>query len=156
MTERRLGPPLTDAERAALLASAMSLLGVPWKHMGRQGMGYGTQTGLDCLGAVKRVLFDIGRQTEDRASYNRTAPPADLLATLDAWMGARVTGPAVGPWHVVHVPFGRNYQHVGLTLPRGDDVYLWHCYNGDYPAGRVMWHRLDDAWRKRIHAGWAL
>ena len=153
---RRLGPPLTAAERQALFDSAMSLLGVPWKHMGRQGMGYGTQTGLDCLGAVKRVLFDIGRETEDRKTYQRTAPPADLLATLDAWMGVRVPGRDVGPWHVVHVPFGRNVQHVGITLPHGDDVYLWHSYEGDHPHGRVMWHVLNDAWRKRIHAGWAL
>lgn len=154
MTERLLGPPLSDAERQALFASAMQLLGTPWKHMGRAGMGYGTQTGLDCLGAVKRVLFDAGRKTEDRKAYRREGPPDDLLATLDRWMGARV--PTLATWQVVHVPFGRNYQHVGVTLPCGDDVYLWHCYNGDYPAGRVMWHTINDAWRKRINARWAL
>ena len=81
---------------------------------------------------------------------------ARLLATLDAWLGDRVASRDVGPFHVVHVPFGRNYQHVGITLPRGDEMYLWHCYDGDAPLGRVMWHVVDDAWRKRIHAGWAL
>lgn len=150
---RKLGPPLTEAEKAALFAACMDMLGTPWKHMGRKGCGYGRQTGLDCLGAVKAALLAAGRPTEDRKQYDRTSDGSDLLATLDAWMGPRV---AVAPWQVVHLPWGKAVQHVGLLLPHDGDIYLWHSYNGDYPAGRVMWHRLDDAWRRRINAGWAL
>lgn len=153
---RLLGPPLTDAEQQALFDSAMALLGTPWKHKGRMGFPYGRQTGLDCLGAVKRVLLDAGRPTEDRERYPRTSDGSDLLATLDAWLGQRVPAAAVGPFHVVHIPFGQSRQHVGVTLPRDGDTYLWHSYNESDRTGSVMWHRLDAQWRDRINAGWAL
>lgn len=153
---RLLGPPLDDAERAAVFASAMALLGTPWRHMGRLGCGYGHQTGLDCVGGLIRLMRDAGRPVGDIDVYARTSDGRVLLGELDAWLGDRLPPAAVAPWQVVHIPMGRSYQHVGLTLPHGEQTYLWHAYNGTFPAGRVMWHRLDEAWRKRITAGWAL
>lgn len=153
---RLLGPPLSDLEKQAVFSSAMTLLGTPWKHMGRMGFPYGRQTGLDCLGAVKRVLWDAGRPTEDRKVYDRSSDGSDLLATLDAWLGPRVAPADIGPFQVVHAPFGVSRQHVGLTLPHGGDTYLWHSYNESSQTGSVMWHRLDAQWRDRLNARWAL
>lgn len=153
---RLLGPPLSEQERAVVHASAMALLGTPWRHMGRQGCGYGHQTGLDCVGGLIRLMRDAGRAVGDIDVYNRTSDGSVLLAELDTWLGERLPPAALAPWQVVHLPLGRNYQHVGLTLPHDGQVYLWHAYNGTYPAGRVTWHRMDEAWRRRMTAGWAL
>lgn len=156
---RLIGPPLSDAERETVQATAMQLLGTPWRHMGRQGCGYGHQTGLDCAGALVRLVLAVGRPVGDIDLYDRTSDGTVLLANLDAHLGERLKPAALGPWQVVHTPFGRNYQHIGLTLPgpAGDDrLFLWHSYNGTFPAGRVMWHGIDDQWRRLIKAGWAL
>ena len=154
---RLIGPPLTEAERETLRATAMELLGTPWRHMGRAGCGYGHQTGLDCAGAVVRLVLALDRPVGDIDLYERTGDGRVLLANLDAHLGERLPPSQLGPWQVVHIPFGKNYQHIGVTLPGPDDaLYLWHSYNGPYPAGRVMWHRVDDQWRRLIRAEWTL
>lgn len=154
---RLIGPPLNDAEREIVRATAMDLLGTPWRHLGRQGCGYGHQTGLDCAGGLVRLVRAVKRPVGDIDLYARTSDGSVLLANLDAHLGPRVE--TLGPWQIVSMPIARDGQHIGLTLPApaGDDrLMLWHSYNGTFPAGRVMWHGIDDAWRKRIAARWAL
>jgi len=142
---RLIGGAFSADEKSLALAAARDCLGIPWRHMGRQGCGYGHQTGLDCVGGLIRLMRDAGRPVGDIDVYDRTADGSVLLGELDAWLGDRAD--ALEPWQVVHIPLGRNYQHVGLTLPHAGQVYLWHVSNGTYPAGRVMWHRMDEAWQ---------
>lgn len=154
---RIIGAPLNDAERETLRLEAMALLGTPWRHLGREGCGYGHQTGLDCAGALVRLMQAIERPVGDIDLYARTSDGSTLLANLDLHLGERVD--TLAPWQIVHMPFGRDGHHIGLTLPGPDGdnrLMIWHSYNGPFPAGRVMWHGIDDQWRKRIRARWAL
>lgn len=153
---RRLGAPLTPAELEAVYAEARTCLGVKWRHMGREGIPYGHNVGLDCVGLLIRVVRASGRDVGDIRVYARASDGEELLARMDEWLGERVPRAAVGAGCIMMMLIGGN-PHVGLVVAGPDGrPMLEHCYNGVAPAGRVMWHGLDDAWRAQIHAGWRL
>jgi cell wall-associated NlpC family hydrolase len=142
----RLVEPLNAAERAALVAHARSLVGVPFKHRGR------SRDGIDCVGLVQVCLQAVGRETQDDLTYPRIPVPG-LPALRDALI--RHFGEPVktlAPGDVVAMRWTGDLSHVAIV--------------GDYPYGglsvihalaldrRVVETRLADPWPRRIAGIW--
>lgn len=149
---RALGSPLDDAEKALVYAEARACIGIKWRHMGRAGLPYGHQTGLDCVGYLIRIVAACGRPVGDIDIYLTTGDGKQLRAEMDRQLGAQVNRTEIHAGCIVMLMLGRENPHVGILVGRSGILYLIHCYS---PYG-VVEHRLDDAWRKRIVAGWAL
>lgn len=137
---RTLGPPFTDAELAAFVATARSYIGVRWKHQGR------SRRGLDCGGLLIVSAFGAGRLTEDaKAGYGREPYRHSLEDVLRANLGDPVNDvPKVGDVVMFHV--GRAApNHVGIV---GDYVHgglsIIHAYA---ITGEVVESPLDASWR---------
>jgi hypothetical protein len=64
---REIGPPLSDAERAAFIAEARTYLGVRFGHQGR------SRHKLDCIGLCVVAMHAIGRPLWDSPAYGRTS-----------------------------------------------------------------------------------
>jgi cell wall-associated NlpC family hydrolase len=143
---RIIGEPFTAAERAAAITAARGCLGVPWRHMGRAGLPWGHQVGLDCIGLIGVAVHAAGREWRDQP-YG-TEPNGTLLPLMDEHLGER-TGPV--PCSVVAIRFAGQARHVALLT---DADTLIHCYDGG--PSRVVEHIFDETWRKRVVAGWAL
>jgi cell wall-associated NlpC family hydrolase len=137
----------------AVIAEARACLGIRWRHMGRAGLPYGHNVGLDCIGGLIRWVRAGGREVGDIRVYARQSDGERLKAEMDSWLGARVS--AYSPGSVVMMLLGGS-PHVGLVAARDDRLTLIHSYNGRAPAGRVMEHGFDAAWQGRVVAGWAL
>ena len=145
---RLIGRKFTAKERKAAIAEARACLGIPWRHMGRQGLPWGHDVGLDCIGLVMRAVVAAGRPVRDLAAYGRD-PDGTLLERMDAHLGPRVD--AYGPACVLVLKFGGAPRHVALLTEANT---LIHCYDGG--PRKVVEHTFDAQWRKRVVAGWQL
>lgn len=145
---RIIGGAFSDVEKSAALAEARACLGIEWRHMGRAGLPWGHDVGLDCVGLVMRAVVAAGRPVRDLPAYGRD-PDGTLAAHLDAHLGPRVN--AYGPCSVLLIAFNREPRHVALLSEANT---LIHCYDGGPRC--VVEHVFDAAWRKRVVAGWAL
>lgn len=145
---RIIGRKFTAKERAVAVAAARDCMGIAWRHMGRQGLPWGHDVGLDCIGLVMRAVVAAGRPVRDLAAYGRD-PDGTLLQRMDDHLGARVA--SYGPACVLAIRFGGQPRHVALLTEANT---LIHCYDGG--PRKVVEHVFDDAWRKRVVAGWQL
>lgn len=136
--------PMTKAERARFERELRACIGIPWRHMGRAGLPYGHQTGLDCVGLLIRAARAVGREVDEPATYTRE-PDGTLRARLVVHLGA----PSDSGAGVVLIRF-RKESHVGY-ITRAET--LIHAYNGG--ARCVVEHPLG-LWADRIVARWAL
>jgi cell wall-associated NlpC family hydrolase len=141
---RVLGEPLTPQERARLVAAARAQVGVRFRHMGRSGRG------VDCAGTIKVALLALGRGINDNngESYGRVPHNDTLRKMLVLNLGEPLPPEAMQIGDVPLMVFENEPHHVGLL---GDYPYgglsLIHAYQ---PWRRVVEHRLDEVWRKRI------
>lgn len=126
-----------------IITQARKYMGVRWQHQGR------TEHALDCAGLVVRVAKDLGLSSFDFIDYDRR-PFADTMRTLLAANCVEMTGWRPEPGMVALMRFGREPQHLGIIghYPQGG-VSLIHAYVFNR---KVVEHRLDDVWRKRIVA----
>lgn len=138
--------PLTAGERAAGLAAARAMVGVPFRHCGR------TRKGIDCLGLVRHYLVAAGRDVPDDRGYGRRPEPQSdrLRETLRGYFGDPVAD--LQPGDVVVMTWHEVPNHVAIV--------------GDYPLGglslihallqvqRVVEHRLAGEWPDRIVEGY--
>lgn len=135
-------------KRAEIVAVARTLLGVKYAHQGRVG-----HLALDCAGVPVYIAKHFGIPLTDYTRYGRLPVPAEMRSALDAHL-QRIQVAEMLPGDVVWMRFDAEPQHLGIL---GDYVHgglsLIHAYNG---AGlnRVVEHRLDDQWRRRIVAAW--
>ena len=143
---------MTAEENEAVITEARACIGIRWRHMGRAGLPYGHNVGLDCIGILIRAVRKV-RPVGDVTVYARQSDGTRLRGELDAWLGPRVS--AYRPGSVVMMLLGGS-PHVGLVAARDGRLTLIHSYNGRSPAGRVMEHGFDAAWQGRVVAGWAL
>jgi hypothetical protein len=118
--------------------------------MGRAGLPYGHQTGLDCVGFLIRIVSAAGRPVGDFDIYSKTSDGTVLMAEMDRQLGARTKDLRAGC--IVMLMLGRENPHVGLLTELDGRVTLIHCYS----SHGVVEHGFDDAWRKRVVAGWVL
>lgn len=141
--------------RSAVVAQARSWIGTPWAHQHHyKGVG------CDCGGLVRGVSIELGLLPADYADH---APDAlrgygrqndgQLICRLCDLFWHRIELDAARPGDIVvlrivkdpqHAAFLGDYLHGGLSMI--------HALVG---MG-VREHRIDESWRKRIIAAYAL
>jgi NlpC/P60 family putative phage cell wall peptidase len=127
-------------DRDRLVAVARQWLGTPFRHQGRQ-----PGRGLDCVGLVVCAARHCGLADYDVTDYPRL-PQGDALAGHLRAAGLVAVDPrAALPGDVLLMRFTREAQHVALVTDGG----ILHAHE---QVGRVVEHRLDESWRRRIVA----
>ena len=123
------------------VAAARSYLGTPWRHGGSD------RNGMDCAGLVLAVAADLGLR-RPRLVYS-PLPALDLFSLLPEFC-ERVTEPEVGG--IVRLTVAGRPQHLAIVAdhPHGG-LSLIHAY---MPLLRVVEHRLDARWQRRIVSAW--
>jgi NlpC/P60 family putative phage cell wall peptidase len=128
-----------------IVLSARSWLGTPFKHQGRV-----KQVGCDCIGLLVGVVGELGLKDErgmsltqyDQQNYARVPDGKLFKNTLDNVLSKSIEMQA---GNVLLMKFHREPQHVAIV--GADAKTIIHCYQA---AGKVVEHRLDELWRKRI------
>ncbi len=120
-----------------LIAAARECLDTPFAHQGRI-LG----RALDCAGVAVHAARRCGQDVNEPAAYGRLPNNAMLEWWLDQQSFLeRAALPAAGD--LLLMRFTGEPQH--LALYTGTTII--HAYEA---VGRVVEHRLDDKWRRRI------
>lgn len=122
--------------RIDVIKRARQALGTPFHHQGRQ-----PHVGLDCVGLVIWVGQTLGLTTFDLHNYPRL-PQGNRLQEVAVEAGF-LSVQQGEPGDIVCLRLGREPQHVAILTDRG---LIHACQN----VGRVIEHRLDAHWCKRI------
>lgn len=118
---------------SALIDAARAYLGVPFVHQGR------SRYGLDCVGLLVVAARDAGAHIEDRTDYPRD--PNGMLP-LELARQADVVEDCV-PGDLLLMRFAGEPGHIALYA--GETIIHSHA-----SIGRVVEHRLDAKWARRI------
>lgn len=127
--------------RDDILALARSALGTPWRHQGRQ-----PGIGLDCAGLVLWVAHELGLSDFEITDYPRL-PRGDRLIGLATAAGF-VPREVARPGDVLCMAMVEHPQHLAISTGRG---IVHACMQ----RGRVVEHRVDAGWRRRIRSVFA-
>lgn len=136
---------MTPAELC--VQGARELLGVPWRHKGRNPV-----RGIDCIGLIVFAVAAGGIQMRDRTNYGREPWKDGLRGDIEAHFGAPVTAQAWRPGSVALLNWtvgDEQPAHVGILGNGTADVSLIHCFNSNGIMQTVE-HDIDDRWRKLI------
>lgn len=138
MTQRAIGPLLSDAERMAFIAAAREQLGVRFKHQGRNPLGF------DCAGLVAFALAQIGRTIVDVPAYSREPQGGRLAQQLRLNLGDPVVKSDMRAGDVALMKFRGEPSHVGIIAdyPYGGFMLI-HAFAQER---KVTEHRIDAAW----------
>ena len=132
---------LTKQEQ--FVEAARKYIGVKYRHQGR------SPHGMDCVGLLVLAANDIGADTSgDVTNYSRL-PHGVLLPILDQLL---VKVPDDEEWKtgdVLVMKFLNEPTHVGIWT----GSTLIHTYS---TLEKVVEHRLDDKWRKRVVSAYRL
>lgn len=136
-------PPLSDAQRVALVERARSYVGVRWQHQGR------TEHGLDCAGLVVVALRDMGLTPFDATGYPRKPYRHMLEATVQRNFGLPLPATTTLRTGDVVVMKCDNEapNHVGVIGEHKGALTLIHAHA---PDKKVCEMRLEKVWRDRI------
>lgn len=126
--------------RAELIALARTWIGVPFLHQGR------TRLGVDCGGLLLAVGEEAGLALAPPEVYSLSPAPSVIEAALAANC-QKIPFTQVQPGDVLWLSFAGEPRHVGFAT----DIGLLHAWA---KPGRVVEHRLDAAWRRRIRSAW--
>jgi len=129
-------------------SSARELLGVRWKHQGRD-----PAVGVDCVGLGVYAAERNGYQVQDRSDYGQD-PDGTLEQELTRVFGAPVSrnGNDCLPSDIVMMEFAKGQpRHVGIVGSHPHGRTLIHACNHN---GRVVESIMDDRWFKRIVGVW--
>lgn len=133
---------------AEIVRLARATLGTPYQHQGRvDGLA------LDCAGVPVHVAKQLGLPLTRYTRYGRLPIPAEMRAALDEHL-QRVPTADMRPGDVAWIRFSDQPQHLAIVgdYPLGG-LSLIHADNGR-GLHRVVEHRMDDVWRRRIVAVW--
>lgn len=125
--------------------AARALIGVPWRHQGRD-----PAIGIDCVGLLV-LAFGLAPE-RDFTAYGRMPHDGMLERHLAAVFGAPVPNGVLDarPGDVAAMAYGRAIRHVGIV---GDyalgGLSLIHT---DSTLGHVTEHPLDGKWVARVRA----
>lgn len=150
---RAMGERFTDAEKAAFLAAARTLVAArtPFRHMGRD-----PAIGVDCAGAPQWCAIQIGRKPWDIPAYGTDPHSNDLRDAMVRNMGKPVwtrrrekaiPDSVLQPCRLALMKFDGEPKHVAIigNYPNGHS--LIHTYG---VIGHVTEHRLDSFWQSKI------
>jgi len=137
MSDSTVAPSDRSGElRGEIVAMARRALGTPYRHQGRQ-----PGRGLDCAGLVLSIGHELGLTAFEITNYPRL-PQGDRLVALAKRAGFSEVAEAV-PGDVYCLRLVAHPQHLAIATERG---IIHACQR----RGRVIEHRLDAAWRRRI------
>lgn len=120
-----------------VIAAARECLDTPFAHQGRI-----VGVALDCAGVAVHVFSRVGCAADEPAAYSRTPNNAMLEYWADRQpFLTRAQAPQAGD--ILLMRFTGEPQHVAVFT--GENII--HAYQS---IGRVVEHRLDDKWRRRI------
>lgn len=122
---------------------ARQYLGVPYRHQGRN-----PAIGIDCVGLLVLALEDDPAAQLDSRSYSSDPHDGLLEAHLFAAFGSPVEGEPE-PGDVVAMTWGGPVRHVAIV---GDSEFGPTLIHTARNIGRVVEHRIDARWRRRIAA----
>lgn len=118
---------------------ARSLIGVPWRHQGRNAA-----VGIDCAGLL---ILAFGVRGE-KPTYGRNPFQGQMEATLQLYLGQPLAeGAQVLPGDAVAMAYAGDIRHCGLIAGEPGALTLIHT---DSTLGRVTEHPLDTKWLRRI------
>ena len=120
-----------------IISVARSLVGVPFRHQGRD-----PAIGLDCIGTISCVATRLGIPHEDRRDYPETPGSGQLEKALDE-QEALERVYVLEPGCIVAMRISRALQHVGVYT----GSTLIHAWKN---AGKVCEHDFDALWRSRV------
>lgn len=125
---------------------ARSLVGVPWRHKGRN-----LSRGIDCIGLVVAAVAAGGIQMRDRTNYTRHAWQDGLRQDIQAHFGLPIPESKWAPGAVVILRWDDEPEpaHVGILGNGTAGLSLIHCFNSE-GIMRTVEHDIDERWRKRI------
>lgn len=135
---------------AQIVAIARELLGTAYGHQGRLA-----GVAVDCAGVPVHVWNRLGLPLDAShpARYGRLPVPTEMREQLDRHL-VRVPRADMQIGDVVWIRFQVEPQHLAIV---GDYVHggfsLIHAHNGS-GLRKVVEHRLDETWAKRIVAVW--
>ena len=123
--------------RQAVVDTARSALGTPFRHQGRS-----LTRGVDCIGLVICVMHQLSLSDFDYLNYPMT-PPADLMTkTMRELLQVIPVGQA-RPGDLYRFKVAGEPIHVGIAT----DVGAIHAVQS---ARGVVEHRLDSTWKSWI------
>jgi hypothetical protein len=135
---REIGPPLSDAERAAFIAEARTYLGVRFGHQGR------SRHKLDCIGLCVVAMRDIGRPLWDSPAYGTTPATQGLREALVRNLGEPVPKETMRAGDIALMAFEGEPSHVGIITDYPDGGFaLLHTFA---QMKKVVEHRMDAQW----------
>jgi len=127
--------------RSEIVALARDWLGVPYLHQGR------SRQGTDCVGITVSIARTCGMRVDDWTRYGRVPHGPRLLAAFRAHM-CEVELNSYRTADVALLSWRREPHHVAIiTEIAWGRLGLLHC---NQEIGRVVEHRIDMKWRKRI------
>lgn len=126
--------------RADLIALSRTWLGVPFRHQGRH------RAGVDCGGLLLAVGEEAGLTLVPPEVYSQSPDPDVIRAALAANCHPIALADA-RPGDVLLLAFAGEPRHVGLMT----DLGILHAWR---KPGRVVEHRIDDVWARRIKGAW--
>lgn len=118
-----------------IITTARDWLGTPYHHQARV-----KRVGVDCIGLVIGVCWELGLIDFDYNNYDRT-PDSTMMMELINNHCTPTDTPEEGDLLVFRIR--KNPQHCGLMT----DIGVIHAYQS---AGKVVEHPLDEWWSNRV------
>lgn len=132
-----------SAKGDIIAAAADSMVGVPFKHAGRN-----PKVGLDCVGVVLCSVWSAGCDLPDCIGYGPLPRHEVVLAELDK-RAKRLHMDDAQPGDVLLFEYRREMpMHFAVLLSNN---YIVHAHGA---TGKVVKHRLSPAWAMRLHSIW--
>lgn len=122
---RALGPALTAEESAALIEACRSLLGVRFRHQGRN-----PAIGVDCIGMLGWGVRQIGRCFQDVRGYGNEPHKNGLRQGLVTNLGEPIPRASMRAGDIPLMRLGGEPRHVGLITNHPDGgLALLHVHS---------------------------
>ena len=132
--------------QADLVAIARTWLDVPFRHQGR------SRAGVDCGGLLIMVAHDAGLNIIPPATYSLSPDPQMIADTLQANC-IKVPFYDIDPGDVLLFSFAGEPRHVGIASELTGEPAVIHAWA---KPGKVVEHRIDDLWHKRLRAAYRI
>ena len=143
--------------RQHIVKEARSWLGTRFHHQGRVKTIENYKGGCDCLGLLMGVARDLELCSPvtgemlicyDQTDYSHFPDGVAFRAALKRYLKEiPLSDRKSGDIALFH--FDKNPQHVAIISDYQSNLGLIHCYA---QARKVVEHRLDEAWKKRMVA----
>lgn len=132
---------ITAEQGKQVIQCAKSYINTPFLHQGRiKGVG------VDCAGLIICVNRDVFNSSTDYTNYSPNPNPDVLLSVLSAHT-EKIHASDVQDGDIVLFRFAKHPQHFAFIYFNNNLPYIIHAYS---TYGKVVEHRLDEKWQRRI------